>query len=35
MSLPDNATPEEIVAGLTKLLKISDPQSICRTLISA
>jgi CHAT domain-containing protein/tetratricopeptide (TPR) repeat protein len=26
MSLPDNATPEQIVAGLTKLLKVSDPK---------
>jgi len=26
MSLPENATPEEIVAGLSKLLKISEPQ---------
>ena len=24
MSLPDNATPEEIVAAFSKLLKISD-----------
>jgi hypothetical protein len=26
MSLPSNATPEQIVAGLSKLLKISEPQ---------
>ncbi|MBD1814937.1 CHAT domain-containing protein [Microcoleus vaginatus DQ-U2] len=26
MSLPDDATPEQIVAGLTKLLKVSDPK---------
>jgi CHAT domain-containing protein len=26
MSLPDEATPEQIVAGLTKLLKVSDPK---------
>jgi CHAT domain-containing protein len=26
MSLPDDATPEKIVAGLTKLLKVSDPK---------
>ena len=26
MSLPDNYTPEEIVAGLTKLLQISEPK---------
>ena len=26
MSLPNNATPEQIVAGLSKLLKISEPQ---------
>ncbi|UNU22112.1 CHAT domain-containing protein [Microcoleus vaginatus PCC 9802] len=26
MSLPDNATPEQIVAGLSKLLKVSDPK---------
>ena len=26
MSLPDKATPEKIVAGLTKLLKVSDPK---------
>jgi hypothetical protein len=25
MSLPDDATPEQIVAGLTKLLKVSEP----------
>ncbi|MEG4350771.1 hypothetical protein QUA74_13590 [Microcoleus sp. LAD1_D3] len=26
MSLPDDATPKQIVAGLSKLLKISEPQ---------
>jgi CHAT domain-containing protein/tetratricopeptide (TPR) repeat protein len=28
MSLPDEATPEEIVAAFTKLLKISEPQFV-------
>ncbi|MEG4525098.1 CHAT domain-containing protein [Microcoleus sp. C2D2] len=28
MSLPDDATPEEIVAAFTKLLKISEPQFV-------
>jgi hypothetical protein len=28
MSLPDEATPEEIVAAFSKLLKISEPQFV-------
>jgi hypothetical protein len=28
MSLPDDATPEEIVAAFSKLLKISEPQFV-------